>query len=124
MNPDKTKEYQLLQSIINLLDQTSIETRKRLAGKLSNYDLSTDPIGIITERLKEMQLDTYKELDALLNEGETITDDLKSGKSFVTAMSSQARVDDEKILQRRTERYQQMLDETEEVVSPSSRLHN
>lgn len=31
MNPDKTKEYQLLQSIINLLDQTSIETRKRLA---------------------------------------------------------------------------------------------
>lgn len=124
MNPDKTKEYQLLQSIINLLDQTSIETRKRLAGKLSNYDLSTDPIGIITERLKEMQLDTYKELDALLNEGETITDDLKSGKSFVTAMSSQARVDDEKILQRRTERYQQMLDETEEVVSSSSRLHN
>ncbi len=92
MNPDKTKEYQLLQSIINLLDQTSIETRKRLAGKLSNYDLSTDPIGIITERLKEMQLDTYKELDALLNEGETITDDLKSGKSFVTAMSSRLMV--------------------------------
>ena len=29
MNPDKTKEYQLLQSIINLLDQTSIETRKK-----------------------------------------------------------------------------------------------
>ena len=134
MNQDKIKEYQLLQTIINLLCQTSVETRKRVMEKISNRDLSADPIGIITECLKEVQLDAYSELDMLLNRGEnvhqdnviskTMTDNLESGKSFVEAMSSQSRAQDEVIRQRRDERYQQMIDEAGEVVSPANRIHH
>lgn len=134
MNQDKIQEYQLLQTIINLLSQTHVETRKRVVEKISNRDISTDPIGIITECLKEVQLDVEKELDGLLNGGEnrqqisetpkTMTDNLDRGKSFVETMSSQARAQDEAIQQRRDGRYQQMIDETEEVISPASRLHH
>ena len=134
MNQDKIQEYQLLQTIINLLGQTSVEIRKRVMEKISKRDLSSDPIGIITECLKEVQLDAYRDLDTFLNRGEnmqldngtpkTMTDGLESGKSFVEAMSSQARVQDEAIQQRRDERYQHMIDETSEVVSPASRLHH
>lgn len=133
MNEDKNKEYQLLQSIISLLAQTSTETRKRVMKKISNRDLGTDPIGVITECLKEVQIDIWKELDTLLNRGETMqrssetpkamTDNLERDKSFVEIMSSQARVQDEAIQQRRDERYQQMIDEAGEVISPTSRLH-
>ena len=134
MNQEKIQEYQLLKTITNLLGQTSVETRKRVMEKISNRDLSTDPIGVIIECLKEVQLDAYKELDALLNKGKniqqdsdipkTMTDDLERGKSFVESMSSQARAQDSAIQQRRDERYQQMIDEAEEVVSPASRLHH
>lgn len=50
--------------------------------------------------------------------------DLERGKSFVETMSSQAKVQDEAIQQRRDERYQQMIDEAGKVVSPASRLHH
>ena len=134
MNQEKIQEYQLLKTITNLLGQTSLETRKRVMEKISNRDLSTDPIGIITECLKEVQLDAYKELYTFLNRGEniqqdsgtprTMTDDLERGKSFVESMSSQTRAQDSAIQQRRDERYQQMIDEAEEAVSPASRLHH
>lgn len=134
MNQEKIQEYQLLKTITNLLGQTSVETRKRVMEKISNRDLSTDPIGIIIECLKEVQSDAYKELYTFLNRKEnikqdsgtpkTMTDDLERGKSFVDAMSSQSRTQDEVIQQRRNERYQQMIDESEEVVSPASRLHH
>ena len=134
MNQEKIQEYQLLKTITNLLGQTSLETRKRVMEKISNRDLSIDPIGIITECLKEVQLDAYKELYSFLNRGEniqrdsgtpkTMTDDLERGKSFVESMSSQARAQDSAIQQRRDERYQQMIDEAEEAVSPASRLHH
>ena len=134
MNQDKIQEYQLLQTIINLLGQTSVETRKRVMEKISKHDLSSDPIEIITECLKEVQLDAYSELDTLLNREEnmqldngtpkTMTDDLERGKSFVESMSSQARAQDSAIQQSRDERYQQMIDEAEEAVSPASRLHH
>ena len=134
MNQEKIQEYQLLKTITNLLGQTSLETRKRVMEKISNRDLSIDPIGIITECLKEVQLDAYKELYTFLNRGKNIqrdsgtpkimTDDLERGKSFVESMSSQARAQDSAIQQRRDERYQQMIDEAEEAVSPASRLHH
>lgn len=134
MNQEKIREYKLLQTIINLLGQTSSEIRKRVMEKVSNRDLNTDPIGIITECLKEVQSEAYEELDAFLNRGETmqqgngtpktITDNLERDKSFVESMSSQARRQDEAIKQRRDERYQQMIDEAGEVVSPASRLHH
>lgn len=134
MNQEKIQEYQLLKTITNLLGQTSVETRKRVMEKISNRDLSTDSIGIIIECLKEVQSDAYKELYTFLNRKEnikqdsgtpkTMTDDLERGKSFVDAMSSQSRTQDEVIQQRRNERYQQMIDESEEVVSPASRLHH
>ena len=53
-----------------------------------------------------------------------ITDNLERDKSFVESMSCQARIQDETIKQRRNERYQQMIDEAGEVVSPASRLHH
>ncbi len=131
MNEEKIQEYKLLQMIISLLGQTSVETRKRVMEKVSNRDLSTDPIGIMKECLKEVQSDVSKELDILLetthhdnSTPKTMADDLERGKSFVEVMSSQAKRNDEEIQQRRDERYQQMIDESGEAVSPISRLRH
>ena len=135
MNEEQRLESELLSKIISMLNETSEYTRQRVLEKVSNYkeELNADPIGVITNCLKEVQLDAEKELDALYSKNasqldngtvKTINDDLEKGKAFVRTMSSQAREQDELIQQRREERYQQMIDEVGEIESPVNRIHH
>lgn len=139
MNEDRVYEFRALELIVEMINNSSIETKKRVNEKLKSRmeEFHDNPIGVITECLKEVQLEVDQELKALgtkIEEIDSTTDNtaktlnnmrrLERGKALTEALSSRAREQQEEIQQRRNEMYEKMIEEAGEIESPTNRLHH
>jgi hypothetical protein len=73
MDEIEFKQYREVQECIKKLSETSIETRNKLAEKLSHHraELLTNPVEAIIISLSEIQLDVEKKFKDLLNLNKT-----------------------------------------------------
>lgn len=130
----KIEEYQ---KIHELFEKMSNEDKAKLNELLLSHkdEYVVEPLETVKKCVQEMIRQTMQEFTDYVNgqisessDGDyarTIYDSqrVERGKAFVEAMSSQARANEEAMQQRRDERYEQMINEAEEIESPMGRLH-